>query len=291
MSAALDAAWAAGIGLLAVGLIFTPLERAYMARVQPVFRPRWTLDLAFFLGQYLVFNTAIVWALEACVAGWAQVAPQGIRVAALWPWWAQVVLVVLLGDLCIYWVHRVQHRVEWLWRFHGVHHTTEHLDWMAAHREHPVDGLITRFAINLPAIMLGVSLAPVAGFIVFRGLWAIFIHSNTRLSPGPLKYLLGSPHLHQWHHAKGRFAGNYGNLNPLMDVIFGTHYDPPELPEELGTEEVWPTGYWGLLSHPFRRRDKAAVVNAAAGGAVSGSRPALRGDPDHAPASTARDQS
>lgn len=256
MSSLLDAAWTIGASLLILGVLFIPLERAFMAWRQPVLRPRWGTDLAFFLGQYLIFNAAVVWVLQAFSEAWLAVAPAGVRFAAAWPTWAQILLVVLLGDLGIYWVHRLQHRVDWLWRFHGVHHTAEHLDWLAAHREHPVDGLITRLVINLPVLALGVSLMPVVGFILFRGLWAIFIHSNTRLSPGPLKYLLGAPHLHHWHHAKGRFAGNYANLNPLMDLAFGTYRDPPELPEALGTDERWPKSYVGLLVHPFRRASR-----------------------------------
>lgn len=250
----LDVAWTTGLGFVSVALLFTPLERAFRASDQPIIRPRWGTDLAFFLGQYLIFNAAVVWALGQLVIAWAAIAP-GARPLAAWPWWGQVIAAVLLGDLAIYWVHRLQHRVDWLWRFHGVHHTAEHLDWLAAHREHPVDGLITRGVINLPAILLGVPLAPIAGFIVFRGLWAIFIHSNTALPVGPLKYLLGAPHLHHWHHAKGRFAGNYANLNPLMDLAFGTFRDPPDRPPALGTDEPWPKGYGALLLHPFRRRD------------------------------------
>ena len=46
----------------------------------------------------------------------------------------------LLGDLLIYWGHRLQHHSALLWRFHAVHHSAEHLDWLAAHREHPPAG-------------------------------------------------------------------------------------------------------------------------------------------------------
>ena len=29
----------------------------------------------------------------------------------------------------------MQHRVEFLWRFHSIHHSSTHLDWLAAYRE------------------------------------------------------------------------------------------------------------------------------------------------------------
>ena len=32
---------------------------------------------------------------------------------------------------------------------------------------------------------------------MFRGMWALYIHSNVSLDPGPLRYLIGAPRLHQ----------------------------------------------------------------------------------------------
>ena len=101
--------------------------------------------------------------------------------------------VVLFSDLCVYWGHRLQHRVGWLWRFHSIHHGAEHLDWLAAHREHPVDTVYTLTLINLPAFLLGFPLETLAGLIAFRGVWAIYIHSNVRLPIGPLRMLVGAP--------------------------------------------------------------------------------------------------
>ena len=51
---------------------------------------------------------------------------------------------MLLSDLCVYWGHRLQHNNAFLWRFHSIHHSAEHLDWLAAHREHPIDTIYTR---------------------------------------------------------------------------------------------------------------------------------------------------
>src|SRR5207237_3677161 len=120
------------------------------------------------------------------------------------PWWAQAIEVILLSDLLVYWGHRLQHRVGFLWRFHAVHHSAQHLDWLAAHREHPIDTIYTMGLINLPAFVLGFSLGPLAVLIAFRGIWAIYIHSNVRLPLRPVRWLIGGPELHHWHHAKER---------------------------------------------------------------------------------------
>jgi len=75
-----------------------------------------------------------------------------------------------------------------------------------------------------------------------------------RLPLGPLRYLVGSPTLHRWHHAKDRDAGNYANLGPWLDVLFGTYYCPKTEPVALGVPAPTPPTYLALLLHPFRPR-------------------------------------
>jgi sterol desaturase/sphingolipid hydroxylase (fatty acid hydroxylase superfamily) len=170
------------------------------------------------------------------------------------PWWLQAVEVIVLSDLLVYWGHRLQHRVEFLWRFHSIHHSAEHLDWLAAHREHPLDTVYTMGVINLPAFVMGFPLETLAGLLAFRGIWAIYIHSNVRLPIGALRIFIGAPELHHWHHSRERDAGNYANISPLMDLIFGTYRCPPHEPEMLGVSEPMPRSYLSQLLHPFRRR-------------------------------------
>jgi sterol desaturase/sphingolipid hydroxylase (fatty acid hydroxylase superfamily) len=108
--------------------------------------------------------------------------------------------------------------------------------------------------INVPALLLGFSLETLTGLIAFRGIWAIYIHSNVRLNIGHLKWFLGAPELHHWHHDRARDAGNYANISPLMDLAFGTYRCPDHEPEAFGIHEKIPRGYPGLMLHPFRRR-------------------------------------
>jgi len=258
-----------GISFFLLAAVFYPLEKAFPARSgQKIFRREWFVDLCFMLGQYLLWGGLVLTALMF-VRDWSlQVVPQGFRDGvASQPSWLQAVEVILLSDFFIYWGHRLQHRVTFLWRFHSIHHSAEHLDWLAAHREHPLDGLYTQTIINLPAFLLGFPLETLAGLIAFRGLWAIYIHSNVRLPIGPLRVLIGAPELHHWHHSKERESGNYANLSPLMDWIFGTYRCPPHEPQELGIEEPISRSYLGQIWHPFaklfpRRRKCKAKVDA-----------------------------
>jgi sterol desaturase/sphingolipid hydroxylase (fatty acid hydroxylase superfamily) len=103
--------------------------------------------------------------------------------------------------------------------------------------------------INLPAFLLGFPLETLAGFIAFRGIWAIYIHSNVRLPIGPLRMLIGAPELHHWHHDRDRDAGNYANISPLMDLLFGTYRCPDHEPEYFGLREP---ARWNYLSHMVR---------------------------------------
>ena len=143
-----------------------------------------------------------------------------------------------------------------------MHHSAESLDWLAAHREHPLDSIYTIGLINLPAIILGFDLQVLSLLVAFRGIWAIYIHSNVRLPIGKLRILIGAPELHHWHHDLERDRGNYANLSPLMDILFGTYTCPPHEPESFGIKEPFPKSYARQLIDPVWPR-KAGVKSDA----------------------------
>ena len=233
--------------------VFLPLERLFPAQRQRVFRAEWGTDLLFFLGQYLLWTAPVVAVLVWVHGRLEHFDLEGVRSFTRGlPFALQFVIAFFLSDAAIYWAHRASHRSRFLWRFHRVHHTAPHVDWLAAHREHPFDNLYTRLVENLPLLVLGFPLASIAGFAMFRGLWAIYIHSNVSLTPGPLRYLLGAPRLHHWHHAieKGGDV-NYANLSPLMDLLFGTYHDPGHFPERYGTGEAGSHAYAAQLLEPL----------------------------------------
>lgn len=254
---------ATGISLIFLTVVFVPMERVFPAKKnQSLFRPNWLTDLFFFLGQYLLWSGLVLWTLRHFGHWLHQIVPTSFRQSvAAQPWWLQTIEVVILSDILIYWGHRLQHRVEFLWRFHKVHHSAEHLDWLAAHREHPLDSIYTIGLINLPAFIMGFPLETIAGMIAFRGIWAIYIHSNVRLNIGPLKKIIGSPELHHWHHHLDRDAGNYANISPLMDIIFGTYKCPDHEPDVYGIPESFPRSYFSQLLYPLLPASWAKKLN------------------------------
>lgn len=243
---------ATGGSFLFLVVLFRPLELLFPAKKQKFKRPDWWTDVFFFLGQYLLWGGLVFLVLQYGFAWLRELVPADFRAAvAGQPFWLQIIEVILISDFLIYWAHRFQHKNAFLWRFHAVHHSAEHLDWLAAHREHPLDTVYTVGIINLPAFVVGFPLETLAGFLAFRGIWAIFIHSNVRLPIGPLRWFVGAPELHHWHHDRARDAGNYANLSPLMDLAFGTYVCPDHEPKSVGISEPFPKGYVQQLLHPL----------------------------------------
>ncbi len=236
-----------------LALVFGPLERLFPARANQSWRrPELGIDACFFFGQYLLFSSVALLVLDTVHAGIDM--PGRVRSAfSSQPFVLQVIEAMAAGDVLVYWFHRACHRFAFLWRFHAVHHSAEHLDWLAAHREHPVDGILTQLCQNLPAMALGLHVELLGALVVFRGASGIFIHSNVKLSIGGLRYLVGAPELHHWHHAKlERTEHNFANLAPWLDVLFGTYHRPEgEERYALGLTEPWPRGYVSQLLRPL----------------------------------------
>ncbi len=244
---------ASGASLILLSVLFIPMEKVFPAKKeQKFFRPKWRVDLCFFLGQTFIWSGLVFLCLNHFELALQSLIPQRfVSLVQEQPFWLQATEALILSDFLIYWGHRLQHNVDFLWRFHKVHHSAEHLDWLAAFREHPLDSIYTIGIINLPAMVLGFPLEAIAGVVAFRGIWAVFIHSNVRLNIGPLKKIIGSPDLHHWHHDLDRKAGNYANISPLMDLIFGTYHCPDSEPEAFGINEPQPKNYLAHLINPL----------------------------------------
>ena len=62
----------------------------------------------------------------------------GLLYLAQLPLWVDVVLGVLLLDLiAAYVIHRIQHRVHWMWKYHLIHHSDTEVDVTTGLRQHP----------------------------------------------------------------------------------------------------------------------------------------------------------
>jgi sterol desaturase/sphingolipid hydroxylase (fatty acid hydroxylase superfamily) len=170
-------------------------------------------------------------------------------------------------------IHRLLHRVPWLWKFHQLHHSIEELDWAATFRSHWGEIIVYQTIVYLPLVVLGVSDGVVFAILVFTLLIQELSHANLRWDWGPLRYVINSPRFHAWHHAvelHGRGGQNFGVTLALWDWLFGTAYwpGPAESPSRYGFEGMnqYPGGIWQRLWHPFRRGPgaRAAPVQSTA---------------------------
>jgi sterol desaturase/sphingolipid hydroxylase (fatty acid hydroxylase superfamily) len=101
------------------------------------------------------------------------------------------------------------------------------------------------------------------GLFLWQFTGPMLLRSGYISNIGPLRMLLGSPEIHHWHHDRDRDAGNYANISPLMDILFGTYRCPDHEPEHFGLNERSPRTYLGHLVKPLlprKRRAKKPVL-------------------------------
>lgn len=178
-----------------------------------------------------------------------------------WPVWLQLLTLFVVRDFVQWNVHRLLHRVPWLWEFHKVHHSVQQMGFAAHLRYHWMETVVYRTIEYIPLAMIGFGIDDFLVVHLFTIAVGHLNHANIYLPLGPLKYILNSPQMHIWHHAKElpekyRNGMNFGITLSLWDYLFGTASIPKngrDIP--LGFERVkqFPKGFFGQLLFPFRR--------------------------------------
>ena len=174
-----------------------------------------------------------------------------------WPLALQLALALVAGEFGQYWVHRLQHEKDWLWRFHAVHHSAPRLYWLNASRFHFLDIGLNALGGNLVLIALGATPQVLALWILFSAIHGIFQHCNTPVRIGPLNWIFSMAELHRWHHSRlvEESNANYGQNLAIWDVVFGTRFLPKdrEPPADIGLAELpsFPMTWWAQIRSPF----------------------------------------
>jgi sterol desaturase/sphingolipid hydroxylase (fatty acid hydroxylase superfamily) len=249
------------LSLFFSALVFVPIERLLGQRAQSPLRPEWRTDLAyFFVGhvgiQFLLIAITASSQAMAALAAWP---PLQASVGAL-PLVIAIPLAVVVADLTQVLLHRAYHRVPLLWRFHAVHHSVRHLDWLAGSRMHLLEILLTRTLVLLPLLALGFPQAAINAYVILVGLQAVLAHANLGIRFGWLEQLIVLPRYHHWHHARdpAYVDANYAIHLPIIDRLFGTQRLPTDgsWPAEFGLldpDDV-PAGIWRQHLRPFRTK-------------------------------------
>ncbi len=171
-----------------------------------------------------------------------------------------IILDIILLDLMIYWWHRFNHIVPFLWRFHEVHHLDEAMDSSTALRFHFGEVFLSALNRSFFIVLLAI---PVTSVIVVETLLlccALFHHANLKLPDWLDKIispLIVTPRIHNAHHhaLQKDTDSNYGNIFSFWDKIFGS-YNARRFPADakIGVEGYKDENLLRLFFRPFTKK-------------------------------------
>jgi sterol desaturase/sphingolipid hydroxylase (fatty acid hydroxylase superfamily) len=279
---------ALSITLTVVGLVFAFSERKFPLHPQKTLRKSWLTDVGYFYIGGIVPAFVLLLFMHLINTLLSPLGPM--------PWHAAVdglsapvafVVSTLCSEVAYYWAHRLTHQVPFLWRFHAIHHSAPHVDWLVNTRAHPLDLSFVRAFIFVCMYVIGFGhRAPGSQdiahgvFVTWMTIWAYFVHANIRVRLGWLEYIVSSPAFHHWHHVKGDPAlvdKNYAATMPVMDMLFGSFYLPKkEWPKQYGIDDELAPSLWGQLIDPLRGR-RVRQIGLTAWGREVVKRPAKSG--------------
>ncbi|GHC98705.1 C-5 sterol desaturase [Pseudorhodoferax aquiterrae] len=250
------------VGLLQIAamlLVIGPLQR--WRPVEPVTdRAAIRTDILYTLVHRLgLFRLALFFTLEPWmddVFGWLRV--QGLstwHLDGLWPGvtdvaWVSFVLYLLVFDFADYCIHRGQHRFQWWWSLHALHHSQRQMTMWSDNRNHLLDDVLRDAILVVLAQLIGVGPGQFVAIVALTQLSENFHHANLRLWFGRWgERLWVSPRFHRRHHSIGighesqqqprRLGGvNFGVLLPWWDMLFRTadfalRYDPTGIRDQV----------------------------------------------------------
>jgi len=246
------------LDLLGSTLIFIFIEKLIPHRkTQAILRPQWQGDLNHFFVNHLLVGIILLitnifihktfaWAVYEDVQAFIN----------QMPFIGQLFCIVLVADLAQYVTHRLYHEVPVLWRFHAVHHSAKHMDWLAGSRQHILELIVTRSLVLTPIFLLGFSKEVIDIYVIIVGLQAVFNHANVQLKFGWLKYIIVTPQFHHWHHASDDAAidRNYAAHLAFLDYLLGTAVKgQTQWPEHYGVVgDYVPNGMYKQQLFPFK---------------------------------------
>ena len=187
-------------------------------------------------------------------------------------------VVMLAADLIFYWVHRAQHKYEFLWSMHSFHHSDDDLNVTSSSRHYWLEKPFWMMVFYLPlGLVFRISPAVATVYGLMFTFFAMFPHMNIRLELGPLTRVILGPQVHRIHHSVERehFNTNFAGAFPIWDLVFGTYRAP-------GAGEFPQTGVPGMVSlpgagqtvlWPFYKTDRAEPKPAASSQGDPGQQP------------------
>ena len=200
------------------------------------------------------------------VAAWAEGQQFGLLHGLALPAWARLAAALLLFDAWMYWWHRFNHRIPFLWRFHRTHHSDPKMDVTTANRFH-IGEIALSAVLRVPVIaLLGLQLCELALYELAMFTVVQFHHANIALPAWldrAVRLLIVTPFMHKVHHSRWQpeTDSNYSSLFSFWDRLFGSfrmRENPHTL--RLGLDEFSrPEDHTlsGLLATPLKQVQRA----------------------------------
>ena len=237
-------------------IIVVPFERLFPRQKHQGFkRPHLDLDIGYAMAAPFLNIVALTVGIFIGVVSLAWI--PGLLIApyvAMIPSPYKLIAGILLFDMTTYWAHRFYHEVPVLWKFHSIHHSTEHMDWVSGFRAHPFDGTLIVPAVVF-LIAAGFETEQVGFLAVFQIVFGLFLHANVRFRFKIFDRFIMTPEFHHWHHSNEEDAiwSNYSTFLPLWDMLFGTYFMPKgnRRPKIYGVDELVPMTMAEQLKYPF----------------------------------------
>jgi sterol desaturase/sphingolipid hydroxylase (fatty acid hydroxylase superfamily) len=130
-------------------------------------------------------------------------------------------------DYTLYLWHVLNHRAQWLWRFHLVHHVDRDLDASTGLRFHFGELALTALLRTAQVVLLGVDRRTLSIWQRLLVLSVLFHHSNVRLPLGlerRLNRIIVTPRMHGIHHSEIREEtdSNFSSMLSCWDALHRT---------------------------------------------------------------------
>ena len=127
-------------------------------------------------------------------------------------------------DFAGYWNHRMNHKVNYFWNVHIVHHSSEEFNLACALRQSISSFFGTMFIFLVPTALLGIPtevIAVIGPLHLFAQYW---YHTRLIGKMWILEYILVTPSHHRVHHSINDIYmdKNLGQIFIVWDKIFGT---------------------------------------------------------------------
>ncbi len=181
----------------------------------------------FFTATTLIINFAFA-SLILLSSDWAAAHRFGLLYIVEMPTWVFALVGMLVLDLVgAYFIHWLEHKTRWMWRFHLIHHTDTHVDTTTANRHHPGESVF-RAVLTVAAVLI--TGAPMWLVMLYQSASALlsqFNHANITLPKtldNVMSWVIVSPNMHKVHHhyLLPLTDTNYGNIFSIWDRLFGT---------------------------------------------------------------------